>query len=101
MANTGVVSAQLDSDLISSAEKILTQLGISSSELIQRLYKQIVLENGVPFEDRLPSAKPLSMDRLTRDELSVEVLKGYEDMIAGDVYSADEVDAELFRLFGI
>ena len=97
MANTGVVSARLDSDLISSAEEILARLGISSSDMIQRLYKQIVLVNGVPFEDRLP----MSMDRLTRDELSVEVLKGYEDMIAGDVYSADEVDAELFRMFGI
>ena len=65
------------------------------------LYSQIVLKHGMPFELRLPSAKPISAGDMSREQLDAELMKGIESMKSGRVYTADEVDAELKREFGI
>lgn len=101
MANTSVVYARIDTDLKSSAEEILSQLGISPSGVIQMLYSQIVLTRSVPFALRLPSTKPAAFGSMTGDALDTELKKGIESIKSGRVYSVDEVDAELGRAFGI
>lgn len=101
MANTTAVYARIDTTLKENAESILSQLGISPSSAIQMLYSQIVLTKGIPFELRLPSAKPTAIDGMTREQLDAELLKGVESMKSGKTYTADEVDAELKREFGI
>ena len=57
MANTSVVYARIDTKLKDNAETILAQLGISPPGAIQRLYRQIVLRNGIPFAVQLPDKK--------------------------------------------
>ncbi|ERK46298.1 type II toxin-antitoxin system RelB/DinJ family antitoxin, partial [Eubacterium ramulus] len=76
-------------------------LGISPSSAIQMLYSQIVLKKGMPFELKLPSSKPLAVGAMTREELDAELQKGVDSIKAGNVYSADEVDAVLAKEFGI
>lgn len=65
------------------------------------LYSQIVLKKGMPFELRLPSANPTAIGGMTRKQLDVELMKGIESMKSGKTYTADEVDAELKKEFGI
>ena len=101
MANTTAVYARIDTALKENAERILSQLGISPSSAIQMLYSQIVLTKGIPFELRLPSAKPTAIGGMSREQLDAELLKGVESMKSGKIYTADEVDAELKREFGI
>lgn len=101
MANTSAVYARIDTDLKENAEGILSQLGISPSSAIQMLYSQIVLKKGMPFELRLPSANPTAIGGMTRKQLDVELMKGIESMKSGKTYTADEVDAELKKEFGI
>ena len=101
MANTTAVYARIDTTLKENAESILSQLGISPSSDIQMLYSQIVLTKGIPFELRLPSANPTAIGGMTREQLDAELLKGVESMKSGKTYTADEVDAELKREFGI
>jgi addiction module RelB/DinJ family antitoxin len=48
------VSARIDADLKRQAEKVLGTLGISHSTAINALYAQIVLQQGIPFELRVP-----------------------------------------------
>ena len=98
------VYARVDPDLKSKAEEILSMLGLSPSELIKMLYSQVVLTRGVPFEIRLPYEMPESLSSMTRDELDAGLRKGMESIKSGDVYTADEVDAEMARMameFGI
>ena len=97
----GRVSAQFDDNLISSAEDILYHLGISPSFAIQSFYRQIVLTGGVPFEIRLPYGKPEAFGSMTREERDAGLRKGMESIKAGDVYTVDEVDAEMAREFGL
>lgn len=101
MANTTAVYARIDTELKENAEGILSQLGISPSSAIQMLYSQIVLKKGMPFELRLPSKKLTAIGGMTREQLDAELMKGIESMKSGKTYTADEVDAELKREFGI
>lgn len=48
------VSARLDSDVKAQAEQILAKLGLSHSAAISTLYSQIVLQQGLSFEVRIP-----------------------------------------------
>ena len=101
MANTSAVYARIDTNLKDRAEGILSQLGISPSSAIQMLYSQIVLKNGMPFDLRLPSSKPVAVGATTREKLDAKPQKGVDSIKAGKVYSADEVDAALAEEFGI
>ncbi|MCD8073530.1 MAG: type II toxin-antitoxin system RelB/DinJ family antitoxin [Lachnospiraceae bacterium] len=83
------------------AESILSKLGISPSSAIQMLYSQIVLNNGMPFDLRLPTTKPLSVGAMTTEQLNAELQKGMDSINVGNVYSADEVDEILAKEFGI
>lgn len=45
--------------------------------------------------------KIISLDELTREELDAELRKGFDAIRAGNVHTADEVDAYLNEMFGI
>lgn len=98
MANTSVLYARIDTELKDKAEKILLMLGISPSSAIQMLYSQIVLQQGMPFELKIPSAKPVVIGGLTKEQLDTELAKGIESLKAGS-YSADDVDSIITEEF--
>lgn len=101
MANTSAVYARIDTNLKKNAENILSQLGISPSSAIQMLYSQIVLTKGLPLNLHLPRTKPTAIGDMSRAELDAELARGMESLKSGRTYTADEVDAELAREFGI
>ena len=101
MANTTAVYARIDTGLKNNAEAILAQLGITPSSAITMLYSQIVLQKGMPFELRLPSARPTAIGGMSQAELDAELAQGIASLKNERSYSADEVDAELAEEFGI
>ena len=101
MANTSAVYARIDTGLKDNAEGILAQLGISPSSAIQMLYSQIVIQNGMPFDLRLPSTRPTAIGAMSRNEIDAELIKGIESLKNGKILTVDEVDAELAEEFGI
>ena len=48
-----------------------------------------------------PAAKPVAIGGMTKEQIDMELQKGMDDIAAGRVVSADEVDAEMRRLYGI
>lgn len=101
MKNISTICVQIDANLKEEAEKILSQLGVSPSGVIQRLYSQIVMTKGIPLDLHLPSAQPTAISGMHHAQLNAELLKGVESINSGKSYTADEVDAELFKEFGI
>lgn len=101
MANTSAIYARIDKELKENAEGILSKLGISPSSAIQMLYSQIVLRNGMPFDLRLPTGKPVAVGGMNREQLDAELMKGMESLKSGKTYTVDEIDAELKKEFGI
>lgn len=56
--NTVRVQAHIDKPLKEQGEQILKELGVSTAELIQMTFRQLVRKKGIPFED-IPNAETL------------------------------------------
>ena len=83
--------ARIEPDVKEQAESILSTLGIPASNAINMFYKQIILQRGLPFEVKIPSAKPVNMSALSEEEMNTELEKGYADMAAGHTKPAKQV----------
>lgn len=60
MNKSVTVQSRIDPILKQSAEDILKQLGLTSSQAINAFYAQIVLVKGLPFDVRLPNYETLT-----------------------------------------
>lgn len=98
---TANVYTRVDPDTKEQAEAILNQLGIPMSNAIGMFLKQVVIQRGMPFEMKLPSAMPVAIGGLTREQFDAEMQLGMDDIAAGRVVSADDVEAEMRRLYGV
>lgn len=64
MNKTATVRARLEPSLKEKAEAILQSLGLSTTQAITLYYKQIEMNNGLPFDVVVPSA----LTKRTMDE---------------------------------
>ncbi|MEE1374926.1 MAG: type II toxin-antitoxin system RelB/DinJ family antitoxin [Clostridia bacterium] len=87
--------ARIEPDVKEKAESILAALGIPASNAINIFYKQIILQRGLPFEVKMPPAKPVNINTLSETEFNEELEKGYADMQAGRTKNAKEVFADI------
>jgi DNA-damage-inducible protein J len=100
MAKSANLYARIEPELKEQAESILAALGIPASNAITMFYKQIVLQNGLPFEVKLPE-HPLDVSRMTAAQLDAELEKGYTDAKAGRTIPAEQVFANVRKEFGV
>lgn len=101
MAKTANLYARIEPDIKEQAEGILSALGIPVSNAINMFYKQIILQNGIPFDVKLPQPPVPDINKLTEQELNTELQKGYDDMLAGRTKPASEVFASIRKDYGI
>lgn len=101
MAKTANISAKVEPEIKQRAEQILNRLGIPMSNAIDMFLNQIILQNGIPFELKIPRSSMLSLDKLSEDELNRELEKGYNCIKEGRMISADDVDRILKERYGI
>jgi DNA-damage-inducible protein J len=57
MPKTATINVRVDEAIKAKAEKILSKIGISTSDTVNAMLHQIVLQNGLPFELRIPNAE--------------------------------------------
>ncbi len=100
MAKSANLYARIEPDVKEQAEMILTALGIPASNAITMFYKQIILNNGLPFEVKLPE-HPLDISRMTAAQLDTELEKGYADVKAGRTIPAEQAFADIRKELGI
>jgi DNA-damage-inducible protein J len=55
MAKTSTISARIDRDVKKPAEQIFKELGLTSSQAITLFYKQVELQQGLPFIVKIPN----------------------------------------------
>lgn len=91
MAKTETVYTRVEPDIKAGAEAVLSKLGLTPSEAINLFLNQVILNNGLPFEVRIPS--------MSKDEalsiLMAELKKGEDDIASGRVISLEESKARL------
>ncbi|MBQ7872205.1 MAG: type II toxin-antitoxin system RelB/DinJ family antitoxin [Oscillospiraceae bacterium] len=97
MAKSANLYARIEPDLKEQAENILAALGIPASNAITMFYRQIILQNGLPFDVKLPASRPVDISELTEEQLHTELEKGYADVAAGRTKAARSVFADIRR----
>ena len=101
MAKTANVFARVEPEIKEQAETVLDQLGIPMSNAVGMFLRQIVIQRGIPFEMKLPAKRPLAMGELTKEQFDAELLKGMNEIENGQVFSADDVEAEMRRMYSV
>lgn len=76
------VMARVEPEIKEQAETILSSLGIPVSVLINMVYRQIIVNRGLPFSLTLPSA-PAGLEDLTREQFDTIMEKGLADAKSG------------------
>lgn len=101
MARTSNVFARVEPEIKEQAEQVLNKLGIPMSNAVGMFLRQVVLQRGIPFEIKLPAGEPLAYGNLTKEQFDIEMEKGMSDIREGRVYSAEDIEAEMKRDYGI
>lgn len=99
MAKTANLYARIEPDVKEQAEMILTALGIPTSSAINMFYKQIILNNGIPFEVKLPP-HPLDITRMTASQFEESLERAYEEQLSGCVIPMEQAFSELHKEIG-
>lgn len=99
MAKTANIYTRVDPDVKDRAECILDQLGIPMSNAIGIFLRQVIIHNGLPFDMTLPA--PVAAGALTKEQLDAELQKGFDDVEAGRLISAEEVEVSMKSRYGM
>ena len=91
---SSTVMARVEPDIKDRAEEILATLGVSSSGLINMLYRQIILTNGIPFSITIPRVLPNAED-MTDAQLDTMLEKGLAQAKAHQGCGIDDAFAAL------
>ncbi|MDY4196500.1 MAG: type II toxin-antitoxin system RelB/DinJ family antitoxin [Peptoniphilaceae bacterium] len=100
MARTSNIYVRVEPDIKEQAEAVLEKLGIPMSNAVSIFLRQVVMQNGLPFEVKIPNTKPLSISSLSEAELDMEMLKAHNDFENGRIYSYEEVEDDLKKELG-
>ena len=94
LTKTANVNVRIQENIKQQAEQILDTIGISRATAIDMFYRQIILNNGIPFSLKIPKNLPI---RENVDEKAFNSLmaNGYTQAIQGDSYDIDDVFDEL------
>ena len=95
MPKTSSVFTRIEPEVKEQAEQVLSALGIPMSSAISMFLRQIVIQNGMPFELKAPPKCPLFYHELTREQFDEEIKKGMDDVEAGRVIPIEQVWSEL------
>ncbi|RBR28623.1 type II toxin-antitoxin system RelB/DinJ family antitoxin [Enterococcus cecorum] len=90
---TASIFTRVTPELKEEAEKVLDQLQIPMSTALSMFLQQVVNQQRIPFEIKLPQ-KPVDYDSLTKEAFDREIQKGLDDYEKGRVLTVAEVKAK-------
>jgi DNA-damage-inducible protein J len=80
MPKTAVISARIDPELKQNAEEVFKELGLTATQAITLFYKQVELENGLPFAVRLPNEVTIEALEQARTREGLEEFNTLDDL---------------------
>ena len=88
------VSARIEPDIKNEAEDILKKLGVPVSVVIDSLYRQIILTQGIPFSLSLPQTLK-TLEDMSAEELNAKLQHSYDQSLSGQGRPFQDVFNEL------
>ena len=80
MTKTSTISARIDPELKNNVDQVFKDLGLTTAQAITLFYKQVELQQGLPFSVKIPTEttrKALEDARLRRN---LETLNSADDL---------------------
>ena len=77
---TSTISARIDPGLKKNAERVFHELGLTSSQAITLFYKQVELQQGLPFVVKIPNTITLEALESARTRSDLESFNTAEDL---------------------
>ena len=95
MEKTATLNIRINPEVKSSAETVLTQLGVPMATAIDMFLKQITLTGGIPFAITLPKAPDsINADSMSATQIRNKLNEGLADLKNGNGSPAREVFAD-------
>lgn len=91
MSRTSNITVRIEPEVKQQAEQVLGQLGIPMSNAVGLFLRQVILQQGIPFDVKLPQNKPLQIENLSERQFNLEIEKGIKDLADGRFSTADQV----------
>jgi DNA-damage-inducible protein J len=82
MSKTATIRARIEPDLKNEVETILSQLGLTASETIHLLYRQIRLRQALPFEVAIPNELTSKVLRASHAGKNLKHFRSKKDVYA-------------------
>ena len=83
---TANVTARVEPEIKEQAEAVMAKLGLPVSTVINMLYREIILWDGLPFRPSVPKAR----DEMTKEEFDARMAIGLEQAKSDKCIPADE-----------
>ena len=96
VTKTANVNVRLQENIKQKAEQILETIGIPRATAIDMFYRQIILNNGIPFSLTIPKSLP-AKEGMDEKMFNALMVKGYDQALQGDSYPIEDVFEELER----
>lgn len=77
---TQMVHARIDPKLKKSAERIFTEIGISTTEAIRLFLKQVELHKGLPFPVSVPNEETIAAMREANDAAALKRYRSFREL---------------------
>ena len=81
MVKTSTISARIDPELKNRVEQVFKELGLTSSQAIMLFYKQVELQQGLPFIVRIPNDLTVGALEDAKSRRNMESFNTVEDLI--------------------
>ena len=75
---TASVNVRIQENIKEEAEKILSQIGLSRAVAIDLFYRQIIMNNGIPFSLTVPNQQVPIRDIMSEEEFYKMMNKGMQ-----------------------
>ncbi len=82
VSKTATIRTRIEPGLKREVEDILSQLGLTASDTVQLLYRQIKLRRGLPFEVRIPNALTMRTLKASKAGRNVKRFGSKEELFA-------------------
>ena len=77
---TASVNVRIQENIKEQAEKILSQIGISRAVAIDLFYRQIIMNNGIPFSLTVPQKQLPIRETMTEEEFHTMMNTGIQQV---------------------
>lgn len=97
MAKSSSIYTRVEPEIKEQAEQVLSQLGIPVANAINLFLHQVVLQQGIPFDVKLPQSMPVDYSALTEEQFNAEIEKGLASLNAGKIVPSAQVRENMQR----